>query len=88
MVPGVLNIIEVIIFVRFWVDGPGDIAGACPLGSRLISPCSHVMAVLFLGCLLSHDPQAFKSKHTTMNLIDRGNKLPQQHLQVRFIFIS
>ena len=67
--------------LRFWVDGPGDIATACPLGSRLVCPCGHVMAAVVHGCVHSHDPNAFKTQHTTLNVMDRGNGLPLQHAQ-------
>ena len=58
--------------------GPSQ-ANCCPVGDRTASPCSHGGACLFAGCCLAHNPQLYKSTHSTLNMMDPGTGLPVQY---------
>lgn len=58
--------------------GPSQ-ANYCPVGARTVSPCAHGGAVLFAGCLLAHNPQIFKTTHSSLNMMDPGNGQPLQY---------
>ena len=50
---------------------PHAAARCCQQGTRL-APCSHVMAVIYMGCTLSWQPATFKPTHFPVNLVDPG----------------
>ena len=58
--------------------GPSN-ANCCPVGARTVAPCSHGAACLFAGCVLSNNPQMFKSTHKEVNMMDPGSGLPLQY---------
>ena len=58
--------------------GPSQ-GNACPVGARTVAPCSHGTTVLFAGCCQAYDPQAFRTTHRNVNIIDPGNRLPLQY---------
>ena len=58
--------------------GPSQ-ANGCPVGARTVAPCSHGATVLFAGCCLPHNPQLFRSTHSTTNIMDPGSGLPLQY---------
>ena len=58
--------------------GPSQ-ANSCPVGARTAAPCAHGATVLFAGCCLPHNPQLFRSTHSTSNIMDPGSGLPLQY---------
>ena len=46
----------------------------CPAGARTVGPCSHVAAILLVGCVFPTHPDAYKSTHRYIERINLCSK--------------
>ena len=61
------------ITISHYCCGPSrDTRKCCPVGARVVTPCSHCMAVLHLGCHLQGNPGNFQSRHRHRNILTPG----------------
>ena len=64
--------------IKFICCGPSK-NNYCPVGARTVAPCAHGAFILYSGCFLANNPQAFKSTHKSVNIVDPGLGLPSQY---------
>ena len=64
--------------IKMWCCGPRT-KGHCPVGARTVKPCTHVLAVLYAGCVLAHNPNMWHSTNHDSVVLHPGTTMPQQY---------
>ena len=53
-----------------------SVAGQCPAGARVTSPCSHGAMVIMAGCVLAHGMEPFNTSHRKRTLLEPQRGYP------------
>lgn len=74
--PFIQTVLNTNIFRHFCCGPSSPSANCCPAGARTVGPCSHVAAILLVGCVLPHNPDTYRPTHRDQNILDPGDGLP------------